>query len=99
MRIDATRVPNREEEDHGVSQAAQRAPARRIAAGVQRRAGAKEFIKLADPVDWKELRNAGFGFAERMQGHIQKEEMGLLPMIEDLIDAQSDEALAMVYAA
>lgn len=34
-----------------------------------------------------------------MQGHIQKEEMGLLPMIEDLIDAQSDEALAMVYAA
>jgi hemerythrin-like domain-containing protein len=51
------------------------------------------------PVDWKELRNAGFGFAERLQGHIQKEEMGLLPMIEDLIDAQTDEALAMAYAA
>lgn len=51
------------------------------------------------PVDWKELRNAGFGFAERMQGHIQKEEMGLLPMVEDLIDAQTDEALALAYAA
>jgi len=52
----------------------------------------------AAPPDWATLRVHGLELVERMQAHIQKEEMGLLPMIEDLVDAQTDEALAMAYA-
>jgi len=48
---------------------------------------------------WDTLRSRGFELVERMQSHIQKEEMALLPMIEDLIDAPTDEALSMTYAA
>jgi len=46
---------------------------------------------------WDTVRRSGFEFVERMQAHIQKEEMGLLPMIEDLIDEDTDEALALAY--
>ncbi len=49
--------------------------------------------------DWSTLRATGLEFVERMQGHIQKEEMGLLPMIEDLVDAETDATLALAYAA
>ncbi len=48
---------------------------------------------------WATLQARGFELVERMQSHIQKEEMALLPMIEDLIDEETDEALAMAYAA
>lgn len=48
--------------------------------------------------DWNTLRIRGLEFVERMQAHIQKEEMALLPMIDDLIDAETDETLAMSYA-
>lgn len=48
---------------------------------------------------WSTLRTTGLEYVERMQGHIQKEEMGLLPMIEDLVDAETDASLALAYAA
>ena len=55
---------------------------------------------LADAAPgWSTLRATGLEYVERMQGHIQKEEMGLLPMIEDLVDAATDESLALAYAA
>lgn len=33
-----------------------------------------------------------------MVAHIQKETMGLLPMIEDLLDDDTDRELALAYA-
>lgn len=55
---------------------------------------------LADAAPgWSTLRTTGLEYVERMQGHIQKEEMGLLPMIEDLVDAETDASLALAYAA
>lgn len=35
---------------------------------------------------------------ERMVSHIQKETMGLLPLLEDLLDEQTDRDLALAYA-
>jgi len=35
---------------------------------------------------------------ERMVSHIQKETMALLPLLEDLLDEPTDQALALAYA-
>lgn len=50
-----------------------------------------------DAAAWRALRAAGLELAERLRGHIQKEEMGLLPAIEDLLDAGVDRELAAAY--
>ena len=36
---------------------------------------------------------------ERMVSHIQKETMALLPMLDDLLDEETDRELAFAYAA
>ncbi|HYQ99934.1 MAG TPA: hemerythrin domain-containing protein, partial [Casimicrobiaceae bacterium] len=36
---------------------------------------------------------------ERQVAHIQKETMALLPMLDDLLDEETDRALAFAYAA
>ena len=36
---------------------------------------------------------------ERQVAHIQKETMGLLPVVEDLLDGETDRELAFQYAA
>jgi hemerythrin-like domain-containing protein len=46
---------------------------------------------------WHEMRRLGMELIERLVSHIQKEEMGLLPMIETLIDEEQDGELSNNY--
>jgi hemerythrin-like domain-containing protein len=45
------------------------------------------------------LRRLALELVERMASHIQKETMGLLPALEDLLDEPTDQALSLAYAA
>ena len=47
---------------------------------------------------WAEFRRLAAELVERMISHIQKEEMGLLPAVEDLLDDEADMALTSQYA-
>jgi len=47
---------------------------------------------------WTEFRRLAGEFAERMIAHIQKEEMGLLPVLDDIIDEDQDAELSTAYA-
>lgn len=48
---------------------------------------------------WKEFRNLTGEMTERMLSHIQKEEMALLPLLEDLLDPETDMELSEAFAA
>ena len=48
---------------------------------------------------WDELRRLGLELCERLVSHIQKEEMGLLPMVDTLLDEEQDRALSNDYLA
>ena len=50
-----------------------------------------------DAAAWRALRTAGLELAERLRGHIQKEEMGLLPAIDALLGEEVDRELAAAY--
>lgn len=52
-----------------------------------------------DDAGWQALSGAALEFVERQVSHIQKEEMALLPLLEDLLDDDTDRRLAMDYAA
>ncbi len=47
---------------------------------------------------WSEFRQLGMEITERLISHIQKEEMGLLPMLDNLIDEDKDIELSDSYA-
>lgn len=47
---------------------------------------------------WTKFRAVAAELIERMFAHIQKEEMALLPALEDLLDAETDMALSTAYA-
>lgn len=47
---------------------------------------------------WLQFRMSGVELIERMISHIQKEEMALLPMLEDIIEEDEDAALMMAYS-
>ena len=47
---------------------------------------------------WAEFRRLAGELAERMISHIQKEEMGMLPALEDLLDDEADMEVSGVYA-
>jgi len=51
-----------------------------------------------DPVGWDRFRDLSAELIERMFAHIQKEEMALLPMLDDLLEAQDDMELAAAYS-
>ena len=56
----------------------------------------------AGPVDdagWAALRRNALELVERQVAHIQKETMALLPLLDDLLDDESDRELAFAYAA
>jgi len=66
------------------------------------RAAARRFGELAQPAQdlaacWPELRALGLELAERLVAHVQKEEMSLLPSLEDLLDQETDAVLAGGY--
>ncbi|HEY5638013.1 MAG TPA: hemerythrin domain-containing protein [Burkholderiales bacterium] len=44
------------------------------------------------------LRAVSLELAERLVSHVQKEELSLLPSLEDLIDEDADAELALAYA-
>ena len=66
------------------------------------RDAARRFGELARPggegeAHWPELRALALELAERLVSHVQKEEMSLLPSLEDLLDEETDQALAGSY--
>jgi hemerythrin-like domain-containing protein len=66
------------------------------------RAAARRFGELAHPGGdpaghWPELRTLALELAERLVSHVQKEEMSLLPSLEDLLDEETDRELAGSY--
>lgn len=48
---------------------------------------------------WRRFHGIGAELVERLVSHIQKEEMGLLPALDDLLDDEADGALALELAA
>lgn len=52
-----------------------------------------------DPEGWQALRRAALEMVERQVAHIQKEGMALLPMLDVLLDEETDQRLAFAYAA
>jgi hemerythrin-like domain-containing protein len=64
-----------------------------------REAGARFLAVVKEnPLD-ASLRSLGLELAERLVSHVQKEEMSLLPALEDLLDEEVDHELASAYAA
>jgi len=64
------------------------------------RAAAARFMALArDDPPRPELRPVAFELAERLVSHVQKEEMALLPALDDLLDADADRELQLAYAS
>lgn len=51
-----------------------------------------------DDAGWKTLRRLSLELIERQVSHIQKETMGLLPLVDDLLDEETDRELAFAYA-
>jgi hemerythrin-like domain-containing protein len=70
------------------------------------RAVARELLPLAraaaagtlDETGWKALKRGALELVERQVAHIQKETMALLPMLDDLLDEDTDRDLALGYA-
>jgi len=52
-----------------------------------------------DAGGWQALRRAALEMVERQVAHIQKEGLALLPMLDELLDDESDQQLALSYAA
>lgn len=64
------------------------------------RAAGIRFIALArEDSPSKDLRTLGLELAERLVSHVQKEEMALLPALDDFIDEETDHELDSAYAA
>ena len=64
------------------------------------RAAAAQFIALVKENSLKnELRVVGLELAERLASHAQKEEMSMLPALDDLLNEELDHELASAYAA
>jgi iron-sulfur cluster repair protein YtfE (RIC family) len=70
------------------------------------RAAAAEVLPLAlaaeagtlDVAGWKALQAGSLEMVERLVAHIQKETRALVPTLEDLLDDDTDRALAFAYA-
>ena len=60
----------------------------------------RELLALGEPdaTAMRRLRALGLELAERLVAHVQKEEMALLPALEDLLDEETDRELALAYA-
>jgi hemerythrin-like domain-containing protein len=52
-----------------------------------------------DEEAWDRLRLGTLELIERQVSHIQKETMAMLPLLDDLLDAETDGELALEYAA
>jgi hemerythrin-like domain-containing protein len=71
------------------------------------RALAAELLPLAraaadgtlDDAGWQGLRRAVLEMVERQAAHIQKEGLALLPLLDDLLDDETDRQLALAYGS
>lgn len=52
-----------------------------------------------DQATWDEFRRAGQELCDRMLAHVQKEEMALLPILEDVLDGDTEAQLFEKYQA
>ncbi len=50
-----------------------------------------------DAAGWDEFRRLGLDLCERMLAHVQKEEMALLPLLEETMDAETEARLYQEY--
>lgn len=50
-----------------------------------------------DGASWDEFRKIGQELSERLLAHVQKEEMALLPLLEDTMDAETEAKLYSEY--
>ena len=50
------------------------------------------------PERWRDFSRTCHELIERMIVHIQKEEVGLLPLLDDILDGDVDGELSMIYA-
>jgi hypothetical protein len=50
-----------------------------------------------DQAKWEEFRRVGLELCERMLAHVQKEEMALLPLLDEVMDADSEARLYENY--
>lgn len=50
-----------------------------------------------DDARWDEFRRLGGELVERMMAHVQKEEMALLPLIDETMDAETEAQLFQEY--
>jgi len=50
-----------------------------------------------DAATLQQMRTLGLELAERLVAHVQKEEMALLPALEDLLDEDTDRELLLAY--
>jgi len=62
------------------------------------RAAGMRFIALVRKEFFSEVKTLGLEIAERLVSHVQKEEMALLPALEDFIDEETDRELDSEYA-
>jgi hemerythrin-like domain-containing protein len=62
-------------------------------AAIARAATAKGFA----PAEWEEFMRLGQELGDRMLAHVQKEEMALLPVIEETMDAETEARLYQEY--
>jgi hemerythrin-like domain-containing protein len=52
-----------------------------------------------DEAKWSSLRLTALELVERQVAHIQKETMALLPLLDDLLDEETDRELAFAYSS
>jgi len=52
-----------------------------------------------DETGWSTLRRTALELVERQVSHIQKETMALLPLLDDVLDDETDRELAFAYSA
>ena len=72
--------------------AAMRPTGKRIAA-MARAAAVNGF----SPAEWEEFMRLGKEFGDRILAHVQKEEMALLPVLEENMDAETEAELFQKY--
>ena len=60
--------------------------------------GALLALPRRDAAAQQQLRALALELAERLTAHVQKEEMALLPVLEDLLDEETDRELVLAYA-
>lgn len=56
-------------------------------------------VGTLDEPGWMALQRGALELVERLGAHIQIETMGLLPLLDDLLDEDTDRDLAFAYAS